>query len=60
MNRDKVIEYGGPSGVEVLEYDHEDTGCPVYSSYEGDLFVKVFPDGSLREILPCGHHGRAH
>lgn len=60
MKRDKCIEYGGPSGVEVLDYDHEDTGCPVYRSYEGDLWVKVFPDGKLREILPLDHHRRSH
>ncbi len=60
MIRNKHIEFDGLAGFKVLEYDHEDTGCPVYRSPESDLWVKVFPDGTKREIHPLGHHRRDH
>ena len=54
MNR--CIEYGGPSGVEILTFDHLSIGSPVYKSYEGDLWVMQYPDGTLREVVPMAHH----
>lgn len=52
MANPRYIKHEG----EILTYDHQDTGCPVYMAYDKDLWIKVFPDGARRPITPIPHH----